>query len=90
MCNLYELYINGLYNMFVNGLDVKSINFFPWDECGLHKCFATGLKRLSVNACSCDIIESVGIRPATYRNGMNGLGTKLDVNGPNFLNGLGP
>ena len=51
-CHMYgldDLSVNGLYNMFVNGLDVQSIIVFPCDVCGLRKLLVTSLKRLSIN-----------------------------------------
>ena len=49
MYGLDELSVNGLYDMFVNGLDVQPINVCPCDVRGLRKLFVTGLKILSIN-----------------------------------------
>ena len=51
-CRMYGLdglSVNGLYDMFVNGLDVQSINVCPRDIRGLQKLFVTGLKMLSLD-----------------------------------------
>ena len=52
---LDDMSVNGLYDMFVNVLDVQSINIRTCDVHGLHELFATGLKRLSINVFPRDV-----------------------------------
>ena len=80
---------NGLYNHFINGLDLQYINVCPCVVCGLYELFVTGLKRLPVNGFPHDVRKSVDATPDSDLTGMNGIGTEYSLNGLNELNGLG-
>ena len=55
MYGLDELSVNGLYDLFFNGLDIQSINFRPCGIHDMHEFLVSGLKRLSINVCPCDV-----------------------------------
>ena len=59
MYSINELSYNVLYYIFVNVMDVQSINYRPTDVRGLHEFFVIGLKILSVNVRPCDVRESM-------------------------------
>ena len=90
MYGLDEMSANGLCNLFINDLDVQSINVRPRDVYDLHNVFVAGLKRLPVNVCSCDVREPVDVTSDRDKPVLNGPGPESALNGLNGLNGLGP
>ena len=90
MYGIDDMFKTGLYNLFINGLDVQSIHVHPHDMHGMHKLFVTGLKRLYINVSPCDVKESANVRPDSDLTGMDGIGMESSQNGLNGLNGLGP
>ena len=89
MYSLYDISNNGLYDLFVNGPDVQSINVLPRGVSGMHKIFVTGLKILSINVCPCDVRESVDVTPESDLTDLNSLNTESALNVLNSLNGIG-
>ena len=85
MYSLDELSAKSLYDLFVNDLDVQSINVRLRDICGLHKFFITGQKRLSGNFRPRDVRESVD---ATLEIDLTGLFCLVLESVLNGLNGL--
>ena len=88
MHRLNDILTNGLYDIYLNCLDVLPINIFPYDVRSLHELSVTVLKRLPVNVCCSEVKESVDVTSESDRPGMNGLGLELTLNCLNGINGL--
>ena len=71
MYGLDDLSANGLYDLFVNGLDVQSINFCPCGIYGIHELLVSVLKRLSINVRPRDVRSYVDITPESDIPGLN-------------------
>ena len=74
MHGIDELSANGLYDVYINSLDVISINGRPHDVRALHELSVTGLKRLSVNVHPHDSREYVDVTSQSDLPSINFLG----------------
>ena len=58
---LHYLSVNGLYDLYINDMDIISTNVCPLDILGMQNIYVTGLKRLSVNVRPRDVRESMDV-----------------------------
>ena len=86
MHGLGNLPANIIYDLYVNGMDVLSININTCDVRRVHEFSVIGMKRLSIIVHPCDVREYVDVISESGIPGMNGLGPELALNGLNDLN----
>ena len=67
--------VNGLYELFFNGIDLLSINFLPRDVRGLNELSGTAMKIISINIFPPNVRYSVNIMSKIGLPDINFLGS---------------